>query len=101
MVATGTIEDQKRNAARRVTDRFLASPVDSPASGACRASTLQQRGRRQWVLECGARSGPVLQALAALPIHDLSVEPFSSKTTSRGFYGRGRERMTAVACCGR
>jgi ABC-2 type transport system ATP-binding protein len=74
MIATGTIDDLKRTAARRVTVDLREAVAGScpPLPG---VTTVSSTGR-QWVLEVHGPLGPVLQALSAFPVHDLQVESF-------------------------
>ena len=74
MVATGTIEDLKRNAARRVTIA-LGEPVSRPFPSLAGVTVVSSSGR-QWVLDVQGPLGPVLQALSAFPVHDLHVDSF-------------------------
>jgi ABC-type multidrug transport system ATPase subunit len=74
MVATGTIDDLKRNAARRVTVE-LRAPVNVPLPPLA-GVTIVSSTDRQWVLDVQGPLGPVLQALSAFPVHDLHVESF-------------------------
>ncbi len=74
MVAAGTIEELKRNAARRVTVTFrepTTTAVPSLAGVAIRTSTS-----RQWVLDVHGPLGPLVLALASYPVHDIEIEPF-------------------------
>jgi ABC-2 type transport system ATP-binding protein len=74
MIATGTIDDLKRTAARRVTVE-LREPVSVPLAPLPGVTTISSTGR-QWVLSVQGPLGPVLQALSAFPVHDLHVESF-------------------------
>jgi ABC-2 type transport system ATP-binding protein len=74
MVAAGTIEALKRNGARRVTITFREPPHSPPPTitgVAVRSST-----GRQWVLDVHGPLGPLMQALAPHPVHDIEIEPF-------------------------
>ena len=75
MVATGTIEELRRNATRRVTVdlREPANPAPMQWPAGVRVASHQPR---QWVLEVDGPLGPVVQALASLPVHDIQVEEF-------------------------
>jgi ABC-2 type transport system ATP-binding protein len=75
MVATGTIEELKRNAARRMTVDFR-EPVDSATLPALAGVELVQRTERQWVLSVRGPAGPLIQTLAGYPVHDISLEEF-------------------------
>ena len=74
MIATGTLDDLKRKAARRVTVDLREAVAGSfpPLPNV----TIVSSTGRQWVLEVHGPLGPVLQALAAFPVHDLQVESF-------------------------
>jgi ABC-2 type transport system ATP-binding protein len=84
MVATGTIEDLKRSAARRVTVDFR-EPV-SATLPALPGVELRTSSPRQWVLSVQGPLGPVVQALSAYPIHDLEVEPFKLEDYVARYY---------------
>jgi beta-exotoxin I transport system ATP-binding protein len=74
MVATGTIEDLKRSTARRLTVEFR-EPVGGTMPPLAGVELLSQSAH-QWVLSVRGPLGPIVQALAAYPIHDITVEPF-------------------------
>ena len=57
--------------------------------------TVRTRTDRQCVLDVTGPLGPLLQALSALPVHDIQIEPFRLEDYIAGFYGRGRQAMTA------
>ncbi len=84
MVATGTIEDLKRNAARRVTVD-LSEPVSTPFP-ALQGVTIVSSSSRQWVLDVQGPLGPVLQALSAFPVHDLHVDSFTLEDFVARYY---------------
>ena len=65
MVATGTIDDLKRKAARRVTVE-LREPVSASLLHLA-GVTIVSSTDLQWVLEVQGPLGPILQALSALP----------------------------------
>ena len=75
MVATGTIEDLKRNAARRMTVEF-SEPVERGTFAALPGVEFLQHSQRQWVISVRGPLGQVIGALAAYPVHDISVDPF-------------------------
>jgi len=85
MVATGTIEDLKRNAARRVTIDFR-EPVDIGTLPALSGVELTHHTGRQWILSVRGPLGPVIQALAGHPVHDLSVQPFKLENYLASYY---------------
>jgi len=84
MVATGTIEDLKRNAARRVIIE-LREPTSGPFPSLPGATVVSGSGR-QWVLEVQGPLGPVLQALSAFPVHDLQVDSFKLEDFVARYY---------------
>ena len=75
MVATGTIEDLRRNAARRVTIELSEPASNSLPSLA--GVTIVSSSSWQLVLDVQGPLGPVLQALSSFPVHDLQVESFT------------------------
>ena len=85
MVATGTIEDLKRNAARRVTIDFR-EPVDPRALPALPDVELLHHTGRQWTLSVRGPLGPLIQALAPRQIHDVSVQPFKLEDYLASYY---------------
>ena len=74
IVATGSIADLKRSAARRVTVEFR-QPVNGVVPELPGVS-LHSRSEREWVLEVRGPMGPLIEALASFPMHDLEIEPF-------------------------
>jgi ABC-2 type transport system ATP-binding protein len=74
MVATGTLDELKRNAARRVTVDFHA-PVSLPVQMVAGVA-LVTSSAQQWVLDVQGPLGPLVQALSAYPVADLEVESF-------------------------
>jgi len=74
MVASGTIEELKHGAARRVTVAFREPVTCTPPS--LKGVTLHTCSPQLWVLEVKGPLGSILQDLSAYPIHDLEVEPF-------------------------
>jgi beta-exotoxin I transport system ATP-binding protein len=74
IVATGTIDELRRNAARRVIVDFR-EPVPGSIC-AIPGVTICSSSSQQWVLSVQGPLGPVIQALSSLPIHDLQVEEF-------------------------
>jgi ABC-2 type transport system ATP-binding protein len=84
IVATGTLDDLKRDARRRVTVTF-AAPVAAPP--AMPGVSVVRTGPEEWVLEVRGPIGPVVAALAGLPVRDLSVDPFKLEDYIAQFYG--------------
>jgi ABC-2 type transport system ATP-binding protein len=85
LVTTETIDDLKRDATRRVTVTF-AAPVAAP-EWTLPGVTLRRAAATEWILEVRGPVGPVVGALAGLPVHDLSVDPFSLEDYISQFYG--------------
>lgn len=83
-VATGTIDELRRNATRRVTVVFRA-PVDS-AVFSIPGATLLSGSPTRWVLDVQGPLGPVVLALAPLPVHDVEVESFKLEDYVARFY---------------
>jgi ABC-2 type transport system ATP-binding protein len=85
MVATGSIEDLRRNATRRVTVdlREPASPPFPSLSGV----TIVSSSSQQLVLDVQGPLGPLLQALSAFPVHDLQVDSFTLEDFVARYYG--------------
>jgi ABC-2 type transport system ATP-binding protein len=84
MVATGTIEDLKRSASRRVTVDF-----SMPVNGSMRwpaGVTATPHGPRRLILDVTGPLGPVVQALTALPVHDMQVEEFKLEDFVARYY---------------
>jgi ABC-2 type transport system ATP-binding protein len=74
MVATGSIEEIRRRAARRVTVSF-SEPIAVPIPGLPHLTAVST-SPRQWTFDVQGPVGPILQALGSLPIHDVEIEPF-------------------------
>ena len=85
LVTTGTIEEIKRDATRRVTVLFTA-PVPPPAFTLA-GVTVRARRSSQWMLDVRGPIGPLVGALAGLPVHDLVVDPFRLEDYIAQFYG--------------
>jgi ABC-2 type transport system ATP-binding protein len=84
IVAAGTLNDLKRDARRRVTVSF-AAPVGSPP--AVPDVSVIHAIADQWVLEVRGPLGPMVAALAGLPVRDVSVDPFRLEDYISQFYG--------------
>jgi ABC-2 type transport system ATP-binding protein len=85
LVTTGTIEQIKRDATRRVTVIFTAAvPAPPPAPAGVTVSSVTAT---QWILEVRGPIGPLMAALAGLPVHDLVVDPFKLEDYIASFYG--------------
>jgi ABC-2 type transport system ATP-binding protein len=84
MVASGTIADLKRNAARRVIVD-LREPVPTPFPVLQGVTVVSNAGRRI-ELDVQGPLGPLLHALATLPVHDLQVESFTLEDFVARYY---------------
>ncbi|HEX6465630.1 MAG TPA: ABC transporter ATP-binding protein [Vicinamibacterales bacterium] len=84
IVATGTIDDLRREAPRRVTVRF-SEPVEAPSwtIAGVSARTLEPN---RWTLEVRGPVGPLIAALSGFPVHDLEIEPFRLEDFVARFY---------------
>jgi ABC-2 type transport system ATP-binding protein len=85
LVTTGTIEDLKRDATRRVTVTFAAS-VAAP-TWTRPGVTLRRAAPTEWIFEVRGPVGPLVAALAGLPVHDLVVDSFKLEDYISQFYG--------------
>jgi ABC-2 type transport system ATP-binding protein len=85
MVATETIETLQSRARRVVVVDFR----EDVGSAVPRLDGVQLRARspRRWTLEASAPIGPLLRAIAPLPVHDVQIEPFRLEDYIAGFYG--------------
>ena len=84
MVATGTIDDLKQSASRRVTVEFSL-----PVNGSMRwppGVTAIPEGPNRLVLDVTGPLGPLVQALTALPVHDMQVEEFKLEDFVARYY---------------
>jgi beta-exotoxin I transport system ATP-binding protein len=96
IVTTGTIDDIKRDATRRVRVSFSA-PVAAPAPTLA-GVTCHRVAATEWVLDVRGPIGPLVAAMGGLPVHDLVVDPFKLEDYIAQFYiedvprpGRGGE----------
>jgi ABC-2 type transport system ATP-binding protein len=88
MVTVGTVEELKRQAPRRVRVEFSSAvPIQLPAVPGVTVHTETSTTR---LFEVRGPLGPLLQALAPFPIHDVQEEPFSLEDCVVKFYG-GRD----------
>ena len=85
LVTTGTIEQIKRDATRRVTVSF-STPVPPPAF-TLPDVTVRSASPAQWLLDVRGPIGPLVGSLAGLPVHDLVVDPFRLEDYIGQFYG--------------
>jgi ABC-2 type transport system ATP-binding protein len=84
LVTTGTMADIKKDATRRVTVLFSA-PVPPPAL-TLPGVTAHGVAPSQWVLDVRGPIGPLVGALAPLPVHDLVIDPFRLEDYIAQFY---------------
>jgi hypothetical protein len=84
MVATETIEELKKKAARTVSVEFVDATREPPAMPGL---VVRQRTDRRWVLEVAGPLGPLIQALSSTPVHDLQIEPFRLEDYIARLYG--------------
>ena len=84
MVASGTIAELKRNATRRVTVE-LREAVTTPFP-VLNGVTVVSTAGRGIELDVQGPLGPVLHALATLPVHDLQVESFTLEDFVARYY---------------
>jgi hypothetical protein len=83
-VATETMEILREKAARLVTVDFASTVEAPPSISGC---TFRSCAGRQWILEVSGPLGPLMQAVSALPVHDIRIEPFKLEDYIAGFYG--------------
>jgi ABC-2 type transport system ATP-binding protein len=83
IVASGTIEDLKREATRRVTVSF-AAPVTRTIS--MPDVVIREQAPTEWVLDVRGPLGPLVEHLAGLPLLDMQVEPFKLENYVAQFY---------------
>jgi beta-exotoxin I transport system ATP-binding protein len=83
LVTSGTIEDLKRAATRRVAISFGA-PVTRTAS--MPGVAVHAQTPTEWVLDVRGPLGPLLEHLAGLPVLDVQVEAFKLEDYVARFY---------------
>jgi hypothetical protein len=49
--------------------------------------TVRRAAATEWILEVRGPVGPLVEALAGLPVHDLVVDPFRLEDYISQFYG--------------
>ena len=82
MVTTGTIEELKQRAARRVTIVFGAPVQADPPPEV----TVRERTPMRWVLDVRGPAGPVIARLAGLPVVDVQMDAFRLEDYVAQFY---------------
>jgi len=98
LVTTGTIDDIKRDATRRVTVLFggpVAAPGITPAG-----VTLRSAAESVWTLDVKGPLGPLIEFLAGRPVADLKVEPFRLEDYITQFYAGDARAAAAVEHAG-
>jgi ABC-2 type transport system ATP-binding protein len=85
LVTTGTIEEIKRAATRRVTVIFCR-PVPAPEWTLAGVESISV-STTEWVLDVRGPLGPLLEFLSGRPVLDLKVEPFRLEDYIARFYG--------------
>ena len=84
IVASGTLDELKRDARRRVTITFDRPPGAPPSLP--EVSVIRADGS-EWVLEVRGPVGPIVSALGGLPVRDLAVDPFRLEDYIAQYYG--------------
>jgi ABC-2 type transport system ATP-binding protein len=95
IVTTGTIEDIKRDATRRVTV-FFSAPVPPPA-WTLAGVTLRSAAASEWVLDVRGPVGALVGVMAGLPVYDLVVDPFKLEDYISQFYTEDAQRLRPQA----
>ncbi len=88
IVTSGTIEDLKRAATRRVTVSF-AAPVTQAI--AIPDVVVRAQTATDWALDVRGPLGPLINHLAGLPVLDVHVEPFKLEDYVAQFYAERRQ----------
>jgi ABC-2 type transport system ATP-binding protein len=83
IVTSGTIEDLKRDATRRVVV-FFGTPVTRTLSTP--GIAVRAQGPTRWELDVRGPLGPLIEDLAGLPVLDVQVEPFRLEEYVTRFY---------------
>jgi len=86
IVTSGTIEDLKRAATRRVIVTF-SGPVTRTAS--VPDAVIREQTPARWVLDVRGPLGPLIAHIAGLPVLDVQVEPFKLEDYVARFYAGG------------
>ena len=84
LVTTGTLEDLKRDARRRVTVWFTSAPGAPPEIA---STTVISATGDKWVLDVRGPVGPVVTALGGLPVRDVAIDSFKLEDYIAQFYG--------------
>ena len=82
IVTTGTIDELRQRAARRVTVVF-GMPVDADPPPDV---TVRERTSTRWVLDVRGPTGPLVTRLAGLPVVDVQMDAFRLEDYVAQFY---------------
>jgi ABC-2 type transport system ATP-binding protein len=74
LVTSGTLDELRGRSPRRVTVRFTR-PVDGPVPSLS-GVTVVSISAQSWVVDVIGGVGPLVTAIAPLPVGDLDIEPF-------------------------
>ena len=85
LVTSGTIEEIKRAATRRVTVVF-GRAVEAPGT-LPDGVTVRTAASDRWVLDVRGPIGPLMACFNGRPVHDLVVDPFKLEDYITQFYG--------------
>ena len=77
LVAVRTLSELRAAAPRRVTVTFARPVCELPPAGC----TVVARDPRRWILDVDGPLGPLVGALATLPVADVDVAPFTLDDT--------------------
>lgn len=82
LVTTGTIQELKQRAARRMTIVFGAPVQADPPPDAI----VRERAPTRWVLDVQGPAGPLIARLAGLPVLDVQMDAFRLEDYVAQFY---------------
>lgn len=86
MVTVGTVDEVRRRSPRRVTIQFYA-PVNGDMPTVPGVTLISPRpGNTELIFEVQGPLGPLLNALAPFPLHDVREEPFKLEDHIVKFY---------------
>jgi ABC-2 type transport system ATP-binding protein len=83
IVTSGTIDDLKRAATRRVIVMFAAAVTRTIALPDV---SVREQEPARWVLDVRGPLGPLVEHLAGLPVVDVQIEPFKLEDYLARFY---------------
>jgi ABC-2 type transport system ATP-binding protein len=85
LATAGTVTELRRKAPRRVTIRFSRDAgTDVPAIA---GATVVSATPRTWIVEISGPTGPVVAAIAGLPVEDVEIEGFRLEDYVLKLYG--------------